>query len=276
MPSRGSVMCLLAIITLLPRPTSASALGTPPFSLSQQARSALAEGKPTPTLEAITEALRSYLESAGLESRTVSERAQMVDYAAQLVEAARSQALASAPDAETRARLREGTQAEVDFVRQLQDKAQSEVDFMGLSWGLGFGFSFGADDAVDGAVIVDGKVRVTSEKKQQPRALLEFHKFFWANDHGRSGSHGLGPFIAVAATQDKALSGVGMGLMYGVKPKATESEGFSIGAGAILDGKVKDLADGFRRNEPPPPGETEVRFEEKARWAALLFVTRTF
>jgi hypothetical protein len=82
--------------------------------------------------------------------------------------------------------------------------------------------------------------------------------------------------VAVAATEDEVLSGVGIGLMYGRKSKAADTDGFSIGLGVILDGKVKDLADGFEENQPPPPGETQVRFEEKARWSALLFVTRTF
>ena len=163
-----------------------------------------------------------------------------------------------------------------DKVKRDKQKADSEVDFLGLSWGLGFGFSFSSDDAIDDADIVDGVVRVKSNKKQQPRAILEFHKFLWCNEKMTIGTRGCGPFVAVAATQDDVLSGVGVGFMYGLKAKPSDSDGFSIGIGAILDGDVKDLADGFKKNQAPPGGETSVRYETESRWSALVFVTRTF
>jgi hypothetical protein len=105
---------------------------------------------------------------------------------------------------------------------------------------------------------------------------MEFHKYFWCNDNRKIGTKGCGPFVAVAATSDDLLSGVGMGLMYGRKTSAQDSDGFSVGLGVLLDDSVKDLADGFSRNEAAPEGETAVRFETKARWSTLLFVTRTF
>ena len=160
--------------------------------------------------------------------------------------------------------------------QEFRKQAESEEKFLGLNWGLGFGFSYGNDDAIDDAEIVNGIVRARSEKRQQPRVVIEFHKFLWCNKKGAIGTRGCGPFDAVAASQSKVLSGVGMGIIYGWKAKPTESDGFSVGIGAILDGGVKDLGDGFRVNEPPPAGETQVRYSEKARWAALVFVTRTF
>ncbi|MGH8222298.1 MAG: hypothetical protein ACREQZ_04925, partial [Woeseiaceae bacterium] len=84
-------------------------------------------------------------------------------------------------------------------------------------------------------------------------------------------------FLAVAAGTGDTVLGVGLGWMWGLKSNDPEdSEGFSIGIGVILDDDVKALGDGFEENQPPPPGETAVRFEEKSRPAALLFVTRTF
>jgi hypothetical protein len=81
----------------------------------------------------------------------------------------------------------------------------------------------------------------------------------------------------VATDQDDVLAGVGLGFMFGWRtPQNTNGSGFSVGLGAILDANVKSLGDGFEENKPPPPGETSVRFEEKARWSALLFFTRTF
>jgi hypothetical protein len=155
--------------------------------------------------------------------------------------------------------------------------AQAGADFMGLSWGLGFGYSFGEEDFIEGAEIANGIVRVTDDKTNQARVLLEFHRFFWCNDKQRSVERGCGPFVALAATSDDVLKGVGVGFMWGWKSKdPTRSEGFSIGIGAILDNDVKSLADGFEENQPPPPGETVVRFKNEARWSGLVFVTRTF
>lgn len=64
--------------------------------------------------------------------------------------------------------------------------------------------------------------------------------------------------------------------MYGFKAKPSDPDGFSIGIGAILDADVKDLADGFKENQPVPEGETIIRYKSESRWSALIFFTRTF
>ena len=157
------------------------------------------------------------------------------------------------------------------------ESAEAAESFMGLSWGLGFGYSIATDDIIESAEIVNGVVRATDDRTKQARLLLEFHRFFWCNDKQRSVERGCGPFVAIAASSDDILQGVGVGFMWGWKSKnATDSAGFSVGIGAILDNDVKSLADGFAENQPPPPGETEVRFKKEARWSGLLFVTRTF
>ncbi|MGQ0546378.1 MAG: hypothetical protein ACT4P3_13745 [Betaproteobacteria bacterium] len=173
-------------------------------------------------------------------------------------------------------RIRMALEAQEATALRLYEVRKADAEFLGLNWGLGFGFSFGSSDAVDDAEVVNGIVRVKSQKKQQPRVLFEFHKYFWCHGDAVEVKKGCGPFVAVAASQDKAVSGIGIGFMYGEKRKPADSDGFSLGVGAILDGKVKDLAEGFRRDQPLPAGETAVRFEEKARWSLLLFVTRTF
>ena len=64
---------------------------------------------------------------------------------------------------------------------------------------------------------------------------------------------------------------------WGWKSKHPEKgSGFSVSIGAILDDDVKTLGEGFRANEPPPAGETAVRYETKARVSYLIFFTRTF
>tara|TARA_Y100001001_G_scaffold108583_1_gene106286 strand:+ start:6754 stop:7653 length:900 start_codon:yes stop_codon:yes gene_type:complete len=163
-------------------------------------------------------------------------------------------------------------------VEDERKRVNASIDFLGLSWGLGFGFSWSEDDAVDEATIVNGIVRASSNKKEQPRLVLEFHRFmpWFCNADRTDEDFGCGPFVAVASRSEDLLGGVGMGWMWGFKSKPSDSAGFSIGVGAILDGDVKDLADGFEDGKPAPNGENDVRFVEESRWSALVFVTRTF
>ncbi|MBB6096200.1 hypothetical protein HNQ60_005122 [Povalibacter uvarum] len=167
-------------------------------------------------------------------------------------------------------------QPHVELAEASVKETKSATEFMGLTWGLGFGYSFGEDEAIDDATIVDGVVRVNSRKKDQPRAVLEFHRYFWCNSGRTKLDRGCGPFVAVAASEDDVLAGVGVGFMYGRKSTPSDTEGFSVGIGVVLDGNIKDLADGFKENEPPPGTETAVRYETKSRWSALIIVSRTF
>jgi hypothetical protein len=154
--------------------------------------------------------------------------------------------------------------------------AESESEFLGLKWGIGLGLSRSWGSSVDDAEITSGVVRAKSNLQDQPRVVLEYHKYLWCNDGGKVGTRGCGPFVAAAATDKKVLSGVGLGFMYGVKARSEDSEGFSVGLGAILDGSVKSLGDGVVLNAAPPNGETAVRYETRGRWATLLFVSRSF
>jgi hypothetical protein len=216
------------------------------------------------------------LKGATDREKTIYERAASAAVAVQCVEGARASILALTQDAETRLIVNDILRPLSSDAARAKQVADAEVDFMGMKWGLGFGFSFSTSDAIDEAEIVNGIVRATSDNKQQPRAVLEFHKYFWCNDSFRDGTRGCGPFIAVTASPENVLAGVGLGFMYGRRISVDDPGGFSVGVGAILDAKVKDLADGFTENQPPPAGETSVRFREKARWSLLIFATRTF
>ena len=91
------------------------------------------------------------------------------------------------------------------------------------------------------------------------------------------GRFGIGPFLGIVAKDENLISAFGTGVMFGWKdPRRGENDGWSIGIGAVLDANVNALAEGFEDGEPLPAGETEIRFEEKSRWSALLFFTRTF
>ena len=164
-------------------------------------------------------------------------------------------------------------------------EAEAQGQFLGLNWGIGLGASQLFDDAIEDAAVVDGVVRVTKESQLQARVVLEFHRFFFSQEGGRNpGTNnqaiktGHGPFVAVAATDDDALAGIAAGWMWGWKDSrlpATD-DAFTVGIGLILDNDVKDLADGFAKDKPLPEGETDIRFEEKARAGVVLLFTRSF
>ncbi|GEM_PF-5033208 len=154
--------------------------------------------------------------------------------------------------------------------------AVTEDQFMGLTWGVGFGFSFGGGARIDSADIDSaGIVRATSDKKQLPRAILEFHEYIFDGKY-KENLLGTGPFVAVSSSDQKVLSGVAVGWMAGIKPDTKDSSGYSIGVGAILDAAVKDLATGFEDGKAAPAGETAARFKSESKWSAIVFVTRTF
>jgi len=215
-------------------------------------------------------------EDAAGKSYTPEEKLANSEKAIECLSTLRGVVLSSTTDFQERENAKSIVDPLIAKTAEKKKEDKSNVDFFGLNWGVGLGYSVSEDEAIDDAVIVNGIVRVKSRKKEQPRVLFEFHKFIGCKSHGKEGTRGCGPFVAIAATGDDVLSGVGMGFMYGFKAKKTDTDGFSIGLGAILDANVKDLADGFEENQAPPAGETAVRFEEKSRWSAVLFVTRTF
>jgi hypothetical protein len=159
---------------------------------------------------------------------------------------------------------------------------EAAEDFMGLTWGLGFGYSFASDDLIEDAVVVNGVVRSTKDVSEKARVVFEYHRYFWCNKDKEDKrvqllDKGCGPFVGVAATKEDVLSGVAMGFMWGWKsPDKKENDGFSIGVGFVLDNDIKSLADGFSDGLPLPVGETAPRYETESRWSTLLFVTRTF
>lgn len=159
----------------------------------------------------------------------------------------------------------------------LETKAEREVEFKGLKWGVGFGFAFASGDRVESAELVDGIVRATKDTSQQALLILEGHNYLTCDTKGTRGDRGCGPYVGVVADSDDILAGVSLGWMWGWKSEHPESsQGFSIGIGALLENDIRDLAPGFEQDQPLPPGETQIRYLEKGRWSAVLFATRSF
>jgi hypothetical protein len=158
---------------------------------------------------------------------------------------------------------------------------EGERDFLGAKWGVGVGYSHAFRDVVDEAAIVDGLVRVKKDLTGQPRVVLEFHNYVWCRDGNRKGDvpiqTGCGLFAAVATRDDKVVSAVGAGFMYGWKVgTGSDAKGFSVGAGVIVDGSGKKLGKGYVDGEAPPAGATTVFLVDKAVVSWMVFFTRTF
>lgn len=192
---------------------------------------------------------------------------------------------ATAPDIEQDVRMSHLYEADTSGVAagtltEAVKVGSGEKEFIGLQWGIGIGISHGFHEAVDDAAVVNGVVRVNRDNSTRPRLILEFHRFFNHPDPamGKSITHGNGPFVAVAASEDDALSAVGAGWMWGWKDSTlpTDANAFTLGVGVVVDLNVKTLGDGIRANQPLPEGETEVRFKEKSRPSLMLVFTRTF
>jgi hypothetical protein len=195
--------------------------------------------------------------------------------------------LQSAGAADDRTRLA-ALSAEIQDVQELISLAETarapfdrEREFLGLNWGVGLGFGWSDKDRIEQAEIVNNLISVRKETTQQARVFLEYHWFpeQWQNNLGRTQSDRIvrahGPFIAVAARDDKILSGVGVGWMVGFRDES-KANGFAVAAGAMLDNDVTTLADGFKEGQPPPTGQTEVKFKSESELSYVLFFTRTF
>jgi hypothetical protein len=140
-------------------------------------------------------------------------------------------------------------------------------------------------DPVSDAEVVNGVVRAKTTASSRPRVLLEVHRpFITFSNHNRlvknrgsrsittvnTAGWGIGPFVAVQSGGNSAIDGLAAGVMFSILRDSDTGADFNIGAGAMLDGKVKYLGDGIVDGKPLPAGETAVRFKEKAGWSFVL------
>lgn len=166
------------------------------------------------------------------------------------------------------------------FRRESVDTRAAE-DFHGVKFGVGFGAAFGiGDDRVEAASIVNGLVQVSEDRTNEARVFLEFHSYCpmkWCPCGQRKEGVACGPFATVAATSDNIVEGVGAGWMFGWRDsKPGANDGFSVAIGVMLDNDVQVLAPGFEEGQPPPNGETTVRFLTESKASAIVFFGRSF
>jgi hypothetical protein len=157
--------------------------------------------------------------------------------------------------------------------------------------GMSLTSDLGGASRVDEAAIINGIVRVEEDSDVRARFLFEWHVAMicehldWnvedvppyqsdldPEDAGeksvrkqrppcRPDRRSSGFFVAVQPGED-VIDAIGLGWMWRFPDKLQllGNRTLNIGFGLMSDQNVKVLGDGFEENEPPPPGETEIRY----------------
>jgi hypothetical protein len=204
-------------------------------------------------------------------------------------------------------------------VAQIEGATETEEatkDFLGLEWGAGIGVmgSFGGDDAVEKASIINGVVRVEEEGDLRPQLFLEMHVFFskkardWRwyqrgkaasrmaeasdldrksikDDNGASITPdeptmpdpplmGFGPFIALQSSDNEAIDALTLGVMWGFRKDPKDSASLNVGIGLSFDPGVQVLGGGLKDGQGTD--ETELRFKKEGQFGWVLMTSFTF
>jgi hypothetical protein len=175
------------------------------------------------------------------------------------------------------------------------NQASGTTTWGGLGWGVGIATDFDiGGKRVTNASIVNGLVRVSDTSSNVGIGfVLEAHYFFrdWLLGSPTPRSckgyncteAATGPFVAIevgggsSATpaNNGPITGLAMGWMVGFRhpdSAPTKNSSWNFGVGIRVDPKAQVLADGFIPNQPPPAGETAVRFKTEPHYGAALFV----
>lgn len=277
-----------------------------PFSQQLADRAAQLRSAATPVREALfevqavhvrAELLRSQLndeQGRRMEDSFVRRRANLVEVLAPLTVA--SEALAQT--SREAARWLEETAAK-------RPLAPAEVrGGLGAGVGIGFLVDVGGRDRVDSARLVPGAgpapsiVRVEGDDPSTPHIVLEAHYLFPASSlRCLSGNCNtvsraqpscrwcgpalmrrllVGPFIAIQPGDD-FVDAVGAGALFGVGVDTfRRGDRVHLGVGYFADPNTRVLADGFQENQPPPNGETQVRFKSVTKSGVMVLLTYGF
>lgn len=170
---------------------------------------------------------------------------------------------------------------QMDTLRTKIRREEARRQFLGLDFGLGLSLAVDLQGGViDDASVVNGRVRVSREKRARPRVLLESHYFFAPRARSFLGLDsdrwGYGPFVALQGSDEEVIEAFGLGWMFGLRPKDDSSNAFNLGIGLLFDPQVRVLGNGIRDNDPLPAGETEVRFREEDHVSLLLSISLSY
>jgi len=189
------------------------------------------------------------------------------------------------------------------------DDSANPKTWAGIGWGLGVAADFYVHSRrVVDAQIISGSniVRVTDESANVGVSfVLEAHYFlndvFWQDGVRVRAPGGCnqgktivlncteiasGPFVAIeigggtkATTDAGPITGYALGWMWGLHHpslSASNTSSWHFGVGLRVDPQARVLGDGFVANQPPPPGETSVRFKTEPRFGLMLLSSFSF
>jgi hypothetical protein len=161
----------------------------------------------------------------------------------------------------------------------LEDKATT--DFAGLEFGAGISVTLdgGHDDRIRNAAVIGGVVRITERENAVARIMLESHYFFLPNFPFwvvPAQEWGFGPFVALQPGTDDIIDAAAMGIMIGFRRAKDSSQSFNLGAGVVVDPNSRVLGEGLFANQPLPNGETEIRYQQKAKYGFIVVTSFSF
>lgn len=150
-------------------------------------------------------------------------------------------------------------------------KEESFWDTFGV--GLAVTTNLGKERSIQEAQLVNGNVRITSERQVVPRLMLEKH---WYLSNDWKGSYKPGLFIGASLLGDRqVMDAVAFGFLAGFKPNPGTTTTHNLGIGIALQPYSRVLGDGLSKNQPLPAGETQIRYKETNRTALIFFYTYT-
>ncbi len=202
----------------------------------------------------------------------------------------------AAPSAEAVDTAKQGV---VTTTTDKEKAASGRQNFGGLDFGIGVSMSYdlGNNDRVSDAVITNNIVRVTRTENIRARIVLESHYFatptFSSTRRAREAAFcasfnddpvkydncmsaqknfGIGPFVALQPGGEKVIDAIGLGVMVGFRRGTDRASSFNLGVGIFYDVDTRILGNGFVEDQPPPAGETDVRFRRQSQ-SGLLFIS---
>lgn len=153
-------------------------------------------------------------------------------------------------------------------------KKTANEEFAGVNFGIGLGITIDPEpDQVDSAQLINGIVRIEQSSNNKAQLMLETH--MWLKTFN-GGLHGIGPFVAIQASESDLLDAMGIGLMYGIRTDAESPQSLNIGLGYFLRNEVQKLGAGLEANQPLPAGETEIRYRTESDDNIVLTISFTF
>lgn len=192
-------------------------------------------------------------------------------------------------------------------MEQVTEMEEATKDFLGLEWGAGIGVmgSFGGDDAVEKASIVDGKVQVDEEGDMRPQMFLEMHVFSlnpkaidwrkyqrWKSAKQMADMRsmdtktkvedlpmpdpplmGFGPFIALQSSDNSAIDALTLGVMWGFRKDPMESASLNVGLGVSFDPSVQVLGGGLKEGGTTDAMTVTYKKEGRIGWAVMASFT---